>query len=147
MPSENDVLQRRLNEKSRREGECLVFYTTVQPNGYGQMWNGRRPEQAHRIAYRIAYGDIPRDTEIDHKCRNRACINPEHLQAITHKQNMHLSETVMGLNHRKTHCIRGHELKGDNLRLEPDGRRQCRACDRVRYLRKKEKRDGLRKRG
>lgn len=148
MPTEKqyEILKRRLEQKSHREGDCLIFHSSVQPNGYGQMWNGNRPEQAHRIAYRIAFGEIPEGKEIDHKCRNRACINPEHLQAVTHKRNMHLSETVMGDNYRKTHCKRGHPLSGENLRLESDGRRQCRSCDQIRYQRKKEKRNGLHKR-
>ena len=107
---------------------CWIWFGAHQPTGYGQLWNGERPEQAHRIAYRLYRGKIPVGTEIDHGCKNPWCVNPMHLEAVTHAVNIHRSETVMGQNARKTHCKRGHELDGENLRIDISGNRQCRIC-------------------
>jgi hypothetical protein len=110
---------------------CWEWTAYRQPTGYGVMWNGFRSEQAHRISYRMYCGEIPADREIDHKCHNRACVNPEHLQLITHRENIRLSETVMGINARKDVCMRGHPLEGTNLRITVNGYRACRACVRM----------------
>ncbi|MGO1069746.1 HNH endonuclease signature motif containing protein [Lysobacter sp. CA199] len=108
--------------------ECWRWMGSAQPTGYGQMWNGFRPEQAHRIAYRTFIGPISPELEIDHICRKRDCINPFHLRQVTHRQNMQASESVMGVNARKTKCSRGHLLSGENLVLTKSGTRQCRCC-------------------
>jgi hypothetical protein len=127
------TLASRLIDKSCPEPNsgCWLWTGASQESGYGKMWNGSRSEQAHRIAYRVWVGEIPEGQEIDHKCRTPACVNPAHLRAVTHQQNMAVSDAVMGVNSRKTHCIRGHELAGENLRLYPDGSRQCRECLRL----------------
>ena len=110
---------------------CWQWKASKYPAGYGQMWNGSRVEQAHRISFREFVGDIPDGCEIDHICRNRSCVNPEHLRAVTHRENMRASDSVMGLNAKKTHCKRGHPLSGENLRVEQSGARQCRECLRM----------------
>lgn len=80
---------------------------------------------AHRFAYELANGPIPDGLEIDHLCRNRKCVNPAHLQAVSHRENM--------LRAAKTHCLNGHPLTGPNVYLRPDGRgRECRECRRRR---------------
>ena len=110
------------------ESGCWDWVGAKQPTGYGQVWNGSRPEQAHRVAYREFVAEIPHGHEIDHQCRNRGCVNPSHLLAVTHKENMHRSESVFGENARKTECKRGHSLSGLNLHITPKGARQCRTC-------------------
>ncbi|WP_261526143.1 HNH endonuclease signature motif containing protein [Burkholderia multivorans] len=107
---------------------CWIWFGAHQPTGYGQLWNGERPEQAHRISYRLYCGPIPEGSEIDHRCKNPWCVNPNHLEAVTHAVNMHRSNTEMGRNARKTHCKRGHELTGNNLLIANNGSRQCRIC-------------------
>lgn len=106
---------------------CWVWTGSKQPSGYATLWNGARPEQGHRISYRMFCGDIPDGHEIDHVCRNRSCVNPDHLRAVSHRENMRCSDTVMGRNAAKSHCKRGHLLSGDNLKIIR-GSRQCREC-------------------
>ena len=119
---------------------CWDWIGATQPTGYGQLWNGVRPEQAHRIAFKLFTGAIPVGCEIDHLCRNRGCVNPAHLRAVPHKENMRVSDTLMGRNAAKTFCMRGHPLSGENLILNSSGARQCRECSNMRARRAKAKR-------
>jgi hypothetical protein len=110
-------------------GICWLWTGSRYPTGYGQLWNGERPEQAHRISYRLRHGAIPDGCEIDHLCRNRGCVNPEHLRAVPHRENMRVSDTIMGRNAAKLFCMRGHPLSGQNLyTYAKTGARHCRAC-------------------
>lgn len=120
---------------------CWDWRGARQPTGYGTLWNGHRPEQAHRIAYRLYRGEIPAGCEIDHICRNRGCVNPEHLRAVPHRENMRVSDTIMGRNAAKMFCKRGHPLTGENLyRVPSTGARQCRACLRLHAANRRERR-------
>lgn len=123
-------ISQRILERSIPEPNtgCWLWMGSHQPQGYGTIWNGKRPEQAHRVSYREFVGEIPDDCDIDHVCRQRACVNPDHLEAVSHQENMRRSDALMGINARKTHCKRGHELSGANLRINPNGSRQCRQC-------------------
>lgn len=124
-------LKDRLLAKVGSTEYCWEWVAAKQPTGYGQMWNGKRPEQAHRISYRVHKGDIPTSCEIDHVCRNRSCVNPDHLRAVPHRENMRVSDTVMGRNAAKLYCKRGHPLLGENLYVTRKGHRQCRECLRL----------------
>lgn len=93
--------------------------------GYGRKCvGGSLVRAAHRVAYEQHFGAIPAGLEIDHLCRNRACINPEHLEPVTHAENMRRSAAAT-----KTHCIRGHLFDGDNTYRGGLGKRQCRRCN------------------
>lgn len=110
---------------------CWQWLGAKQPAGYGTLWNGVRPEQAHRVSYRHFRCEIPQGFDIDHLCRNRSCVNPDHLRAVPHRENMRVSDTPMGRNAAKLFCKRGHAFEGDNLRIIK-GARQCRACMNIR---------------
>jgi hypothetical protein len=77
----------------------------------------------------LLVGPIPEGMEIDHLCRNRGCVNPEHLEPVTRQENIRRSQSISVANAAKTHCPYGHLLSGANLYLRPNrGGRACREC-------------------
>lgn len=107
------------------DGDCWVWTAARYHDGYGQFDRFR----AHRWAYERLVGPIPDGLQLDHLCRNRACVNPDHLEPVTNDENMARSPIH---NRAKTHCKRGHAFTPENTYLLPrDGGRKCRACART----------------
>lgn len=118
------------------QSECWEWTAYRDRDGYGKFFTHKRngyavKEYAHRWAYARWVGDIPEGMEIDHLCRNRGCVNPGHLEAVTKRENNLRSLSVSANRARQTHCLRGHPLSGSNLRVTKDNRRRCRECDRA----------------
>lgn len=122
---------------------CIEWTAGTNGVGYGTLKvkgeQGHKHVYAHRWFYEYHRGEIPEGLHIDHLCRNTLCVNHEHLEAVTPKENLIRGVGFSGINARKTHCIRGHELAGDNLYIYPNGGRYCRACERHRDREKREK--------
>lgn len=114
-----------------RTGDCWEWTAYRDRDGYG-ITNAAAfgTPRAHRVAYALLIGPIPDGMQLDHLCRNRSCVNPDHLEPVTNRENQRRGVTVSSANSVKTHCPRGHALEGDNLipyRLER-GMRECRTC-------------------
>ncbi len=98
------------------------------PNGYGSMSYRFTRMPAHRFSWELRNGRIPSGLTLDHLCRNKTCVNPEHLEAVSLPINILRSDTVTAMNKRKTHCPKGHPYDLLNTYFCPNKRR-CRICD------------------
>ena len=116
--------------KVRKTPTCWIW-TAALDDGYGQFWYDGRMVRAHRFAYELVIGPIPDGLEPDHLCENTACVNPDHLEPVTHQENMLRGNNPVAKNAAKTRCNLGHLLSGSNLYIHPNGGRRCRECSRL----------------
>jgi len=100
--------------------------------GYGDFKINEKHLQAHRFSYELIKGKIPEGLQLDHLCRNRSCVNPDHLEAVTSKVNLLRGKGLTSQNARKTHCIHGHEFTPENTYFQKRSNgvvsRLCKAC-------------------
>lgn len=111
--------------------DCVIG-RNIQKKGYSQhtrLIDGKR-KQGHTVAYIEKHGAIPEGMVLDHLCRNRACINPDHLEPVTQRENILRGEGVAAKNAQKTHCKHGHQFTKENTYLY-QGKRLCRECRRL----------------
>ena len=103
-------------------------WTGARSGGYGMVWMDGTTTVAHRVVYRLLCGPIAPGLQVDHLCRNRSCVNPDHLEAVTSSVNTHRSPIApAAVNALKECCPSGHEYTFRN-----DGRRRCYDCERPR---------------
>jgi hypothetical protein len=111
---------------------CIAWDGYLDRYGYGK----RGGRLAHRLAYEQRFGPIPKGLQIDHRCRNRSCVNVEHLEVVTQRENTLRGLGPASVNAHKTHCSNGHLFDVSNTYLQPGSRRRaCRACNRARVAR------------
>ena len=128
-------IEDRFWSKVKKTTDCWLWEGALR-KGYGEIAIGRRGDgmmQTHRLAYLTLVGDIPDGLELDHLCRVRHCVNPDHLEAVTRAVNVQrgLIPGIMSARGRAiTHCIKGHEYTKANTYLRPEGNRRCRICQR-----------------
>jgi hypothetical protein len=125
------ILPRRLADKIMPDhvSGCWLWIGHVGPNGYGQAGSKGKVHPSHRVVYEAALGPIPDGLELDHLCRNPPCVNPEHLEPVTHRENMR-----RGYYGTKTHCPQGHAYDDENTYRKANGHRECRTCAREKNL-------------
>ena len=118
------------------DDDCWLWTGPIDRYGYGKLTVHRDGNRHHLIAHRVAYQEsvepIPPGLVIDHLCRVRACVNPDHLEPVTNRVNLLRGKTHAALNAAKTHCGEGHEFTPENTYVDRSGSRECRACRRRR---------------
>lgn len=108
---------------------CWNWTGATSKDGYGIMVVAQVTNYMPRYSWELHRGPITDDMEPDHLCRNRACVNPDHLEPVTHRVNVLRGESPTAINARKTHCRRGHEFDSENTYITPStGGRNCRTC-------------------
>lgn len=111
--------------------DCWNWRGAMSEDGYGRFTvSPSKRARAHRFSYELFIGAIPGTLTIDHRCRNRACVNPAHLEPVTNRTNILRGRGVAALHAAKTHCINGHEFSPENTHwVGPDRRwRDCSQC-------------------
>lgn len=122
-------------------GDCWEWAAARFPRGYGQfrVWPSDNHSLAHRVVWEMLVGPIPEGFEIDHRCLNVGCVNPDHLEPVPQLVDLMRSGAWSAVNARKKKCVKGHIYNAENTRMYR-GRRQCRACDRARPRREQRSR-------
>lgn len=121
------------------KSNCWTWLGTINPDGYGRTTYKMYSCKAYKAVWLALGFENPsiKNLDLDHLCRNRTCVNPNHLEPVTRAVNLRRSSlTWPGRNYMKTHCIRGHELTSDNCYSYTDksgvAKRQCRTCNKLR---------------
>ena len=111
---------------------CWIWTGAKSEDGYGRIGYVGRTWLTHRLAYSITRGPVPPTLVMDHLCRRRDCINPEHLEAVTYRENVVRGTGFAAKFAAQTHCKRGHLFDAANTYFPKRGGRDCRACKRLR---------------
>jgi len=131
----------------RGPNECWEWTAAKDSNGYGCFYDRKRVVMAHRFSYELANGPILAGLEIDHLCRNHSCENPEHMEAVTHRDNVLRGEAISAQCAKKTHCPKGHPYDLFNTSFYKTasigGGRHCRVCDREAHWRRNHRGEAL----
>ena len=119
-----------LEQHIERTPTCWIWAGSRDRGGYGMLRIDRVRHWAHRLAYEEWVGAIPDGLEIDHLCRRHDCVNPKHLEPVTHRENMRRGISPAAHALRFDRCIHGHEFDDANTYRPPGnpGRRICRTC-------------------
>ena len=124
--------------KIKKVEKCWLWTGSIGEKGYG-IYRGKG---AHVVVYEFYKGNVPKGLELDHLCRVTNCVNPEHLEAVTHKENCLRGVGVTAKNAKKEQCANGHALSGSNIKIviRKDGtRRKCRKCHYLYEQKRREK--------
>jgi hypothetical protein len=111
-------------------GFCWNWTASLKGGGYGQYWNDARNNvYAHRHAYELLVGPIPKGLVLDHLCRNPSCVNPDHLEPVVQGENIRRGFSGLAKRASALECPNGHPYDGKNTGWRTTGHRRCRACN------------------
>ena len=131
-----ELLPNRIADKIDDTGDCWVWAAARHhPSGYGKVWWNQKTRYAHRVVWQILVGPIDTDG-LDHLCRERACVNPDHLEPVSNRENVLRGVGVTAVNAKKTHCPQGHSYDEANTATYRN-MRYCRTCHRERTRRRR----------
>ena len=122
----------RFAEKVQSEGDCWCWTAGLVGGGYGQFHHDGKPNYAHRWLYERAIGPVDPKMTLDHLCRTRRCVRPDHLEVVTRGENVLRGVSPAANAARATHCPAGHAYAGPNVSMKKDGSRRCATCHRER---------------
>ncbi len=130
-PSDEQIVLKRILDRTKKgQGDgCWIWQGVPAGKGYGQIiYKGVRM-QVHRAVYEVLVGPIPDGLQIDHRCRTRLCVRPDHLEVVTCRENVRRGNGPAAINARRTHCKRGHEyVQVPYGGRQGRGRRVCNIC-------------------
>jgi hypothetical protein len=115
-----------------KSGPCWLWTAGRNGDGYGYATFNKVNVGAHRMAYFLTRGPIPEGLHLDHLCRVRSCVNPDHLEPVTNGENIIRGVSPWAINRRKSACKRGHPFTPENTLANSKGGRTCRECERAR---------------
>lgn len=124
--------------KVNAEGVCWEWTAYRDKKGYGKFQVGNKARGAHKVAWELLMGPVPHGLDLDHLCRNPPCVNPDHLEPVTRRENVLRGiNAIPGKHHhmaQRTHCVNGHEYTEENSyhRVDRAGHKQCKTCHRER---------------
>lgn len=126
----NDRLWRKVDIDD--ETGCWNWNASQSTDGYGRFFLDGTVRQASRVVYELLKGKIADGLELDHLCRNTRCVNPAHLEPVTHAENIRRGDLALGIRSAITHCKNGHEFTPENTALRNRNgsvHRRCRKCN------------------
>lgn len=129
-------LQKILTKVTKTE-TCWIWNGYISPSGYGRVKVNYKFRHAHRAIYELMVGEVPNNLVMDHLCRNRACVNPNHLEPVTCKENIMRGNGHASVNAKKTHCKNNHEFSPENTYVDKLNKRNCRECGRIKVRKRR----------
>lgn len=109
-------------------GGCWVWLRGRDSDGYGIAYVGGKPRRAHKAAYESMVAPVPAGLQLDHLCRNTSCVNPEHLEPVTPRENVRRSNHITYRTAARPACSHGHAYDVENTRIDKRGHRVCVTC-------------------
>jgi hypothetical protein len=115
-------------KKVKKTDTCWIWTAYKDRDGYGTIYINPQNRRSHVVSYLIHGGHIPDGYVMHHDCKNKSCVNPAHLRAVTQRENLHADDTINRRNAAKTHCPHGHEYTPENTKYNNKNERRCQTC-------------------